>query len=381
MAEAGGIQPEKDSLKQDTLSLYIASFELKMAKNHPVIAQALDIANKFRTMQFDSIRETLEAVQGVVSQLDHMANSNKLLGKKVTLEADEIWIHEPHPSPDDPEDIRLQKRLLREEESISAGIVATHGTFYGFVSRAIESEDDFSKYRPTLSFQVLRSTMDSTFSGIRFYAVGEVCESTKLIFETDNILAETKTALMTLSGKDENGKDCAGELVDRSDLIELVALFNANFSETYNVEIFTKIDKIIRNMKIQDKTDETKNDAQRGLEKLILLGLNLSPRRIFNLSCSQVIDKQISSFDDSKSVKVNMKTVSGDAKVTGPVLGIDFMPLLDENEGLIKALPELFPHFVIEEQFDDKGVEIAEKDRRLRYVPLRSISDFTLLKG
>lgn len=378
MAEKGESRREKGLVSQDILGVLIASFEMRMLKNNPLFEQAKEFARRFAEMQFETRIEALAAANEMAEKLDQLAQSGQLLGLNAAMEAPEILLQEPEPASSDTEDILLRKRALREEESASAGTMALGGKFYGFIGRAAECEDDYGMYRPILSFQIIHGSLESTFAGIRLYATGEITDETNIHFERDEILEETREVLMTLSGKNAEGKDDKPALVDRAYLMNFSTLLNAAMASNYRVEVFAEMEKVIQHMTTGSNYADNKGEIDRCLEKLIVLGLNLGPRRFFSISCGRIVDKELAKKGEATDLQQDVTTTHGETALVGPVLGIDFMPVLAEGDGFIMASPEKFPHLVVEEHTSSNGQPVAEKERRLRYIPLQSITGFKL---
>ncbi len=378
MAENGESRREKSLVSQDILGVFIASFEMRLLKNNPLFEQAKEFARRFAGMRFETRIEALAAANEMAGKLDELAQSSQLLGLNAAMEAPEILLQEPEPASSDTEDILLRKRALRDEESASAGAMALSGKFYGFVGRAAECEDDYGMYRAILSFQVIHGSLESTFAGMRLYATGEITDQTNIHFERDEILEETREALMTLSGKNAEGKDNKPALVDKADLMNFSTLLNTAMVSIYRVEVFAEMEKVIQRMTTGSNYAGNKAEIDRCLEKLIVLGLNLGPRHIFDISCDRIVDKELAGKGEATDLRQDVTATHGETALAGPVLGIDFMPVLAEGEGFIMASPEKFPHLVVEEHTGSNGLLVADKERRLRYIPLRSITGFKL---
>lgn len=381
MAETDGTQSGRESLGQDMLGVLIASYEMHLISNYPLFAEVKRLASQLSSMRFETRDEAEAAAREAADRLDKIAQANQLIRQEVIVESPHIWVQVPEQISADSPDLLMRTRLLTEEESAIGGRIADKGKFYGFTGWTTELEDEQGVYRPVLAFHTIRGGTGSPFVGPYLYSVSEISPETEIHFERDRLMLEIKETLMTLAGKDEAGKNQSEALVDRNDLMNLATVLNVSFSNAYDMEVFAKISEITGDMKISGDSPDNKNKALRALEKMILLGLNLGQKQAFNVTCNRVVDKQLGEFSFSKRFDTDIGTTHGETKVSGPVLGIDFMPVLAEGQGFVMTSPKLFPHFMIEEQFDGKGKEIPEKERRLRYVPLQSISDFTLLKG
>ncbi len=381
MAETDGTQPGREALGQDILGVLIASYEMHLISNYPLFAEVKRLASQLSSMRFETRDEAETVAREAANRLDTIAQANQLIHQEVIVESPHIWVQVPEQISADSPDLLMRTRLLTEEESAISGRIADRGKFYGFTAWTTGLEDEPGIYRPVLAFHTIRGGTGSPFVGPYLYSVSEIGPETEIHFERDRLMLETKEALMTLAGKDEAGKDQSESLVDKKSLMNLATVLKVSFSASYNVEVLAEISEISGNMKISGNSPDHKNKALRALEKIILLGLNLGEKRAFNVTCSRVVDKQLGEFAESKNFGTDMHTALGECEVSGPVLGIDFMPVLAEGQGFVMASLELFPYFMIEEQFDSMGKEIPEKDRRLRYVPLQSISDFTLLKS
>lgn len=380
MAETGGAKPERESTEQDVLGVLIESFEMRMIKNHPLFAAAQNAAAELRQRRFESEEEAEAASREAVDELDQLAYNNKFLHKKVTIISPDIWVQIPERVSEDSPDFIVRTVLLGEDDSALAGVIADKGSFYGFVRWAVKIEDEPGMWRPALAIHTIRGGTGSPFIGPYFYSVAEIMPDTEIHFEDDESLLETKNVLMMLSGKDENGKDKYEALVNKNTLMNLATLLNSSVTNAYNADVFVKIVNIVRNITADIKDGKNKFDIERGLEKLLMLSLHLGPGKVFCISCDKVIDKQLSEQGGDMELRMNMQTTDGKTDITGTILGIDFMPILTEGEGYIMTSPETFPHFVIEESVDSNGKLIPESKRRLRYIPMQSITDFVLKK-